>query len=208
MTQDMTDRIAKIDDLDVIKSLKRALIKFAETANVALTDAEGEVNRALMWLENEQRAYWEGQLRKRADHVERCKEAVRMKKLFKDSSGRTPSAVDEEKALRVAINRLDEAEQKQVNVKKFTNKLRKEILLYKGHVQRFATSVQNELPLAGAQLESLLDKLQQYVSLDTATEVKSAAPTASPAAASEIPGGMSRGEAPEPPEAAEDPTQP
>lgn len=195
----MTEGVAKIEDLDVIKSLKRALWKFAETANVALTDAEGEMSRALMWLETEQRAYWDGQLRKRSDAVERCKEAVRMKKLFKDSSGRTPSAVDEEKALRIAIQRLEEAGQKQVNVKKHTHKLRKEILMYKGHVQRFTTSVQNELPVASAQLDSLLDRLHQYLSLDTATEVKSTVQATSQAAPTEVPGGMSRGQAPEPP---------
>jgi hypothetical protein len=192
----VTEKIAKVEDLDAIKSLKRALWKFAETANVALSDAEGEMTRALMWLEGEQRAYWEGQLRKRADHVERCKEAVRMKKLFKDASGRTPSAVDEEKALRLAIRRFEEAEVKRANVKKHTQTLRKEILMYKGHVQRFATSVQNELPMASAQLDSLLEKLQRYISLEAPVEVPSAAASAAgPEVATEqVGGGMSRGD--------------
>ena len=105
----MTERIAKVESLDALKSLKRAVWKFSESANLALTDAEGEMTRALMWLETEQLQYWQTQLRKRADHVERCKEAVRMKKLFKDSTGRYPSTVDEEKALRLAMRRHEEA---------------------------------------------------------------------------------------------------
>ena len=72
----MSDKVAKVEDLDAIKSLKRAIWKFAEAANVALGDAEGEMNRAVMWLEGEQRAYWEGQVRKRHDLVERAREAV------------------------------------------------------------------------------------------------------------------------------------
>ena len=195
----MSEPVARIDDLDVSKSLKAAIWKFAETANVALTDAESEMNRALMWLENEQRAFWEGQLRKRADLVERAKEAVRMKKIFKDSAGRQQSAVDEEKALKIALRRMEEAEQKIVSVKKFTQKLRKEMMMYKGHVQRFATSVQNELPLASAQLDSLLDKLQQYVGLAVPQEIRSAAPdSAASTGGGEVSGGMARGKESEP----------
>jgi hypothetical protein len=197
----MTDRVARVEDLDAIKAFKRAIWKFAEAANVALGDAEGEMNRALMWLEGEQRAYWEGQVRKRADLVERAKEAVRMKKIFKDSTGRQQSAVDEEKKLKVAIKRFEEAEEKVAAVKKHTAKLRKEILMYKGHVQRFATAVQNDLPMASAQLDGLLDRLQQYVALDVPEAVRSTAPSdAGPdASVTQVTGSMSRGEAPEKP---------
>ena len=194
----MSDKVAKVEDLDAIKSLKRAIWKFAEAANVALGDAEGEMNRAVMWLEGEQRAYWEGQVRKRHDLVERAREAVRMKKIFKDSTGRQQSAIDEEKALKVAQKRLEEAEQKVVAVKKHTAKLRKEILLYKGHVQRFATAVQNDLPMASAQLDGLLDRLQKYVAFDVPEAVRSTTSTeaGSDASVTQVTGSMSRGEAP------------
>ena len=195
----MSDKVAKVEDLDAIKSLKRAIWKFTEAANVALGDAESEMNRAVMWLEGEQRAYWEGQVRKRHALVERAKEAVRMKKVFKDSTGRQQSAVDEEKALKVAQKRLEEAEQKVIAVKKHTAKLRKETLLYKGHVQRFATAVQNDLPMASAQLDGLLDRLQKYVALDVPESVRSSASTetAPEASVTQVTGSMSRGEAPE-----------
>ena len=62
-------------------------------ARLALGDAESEMNRVLLWLETEQHAYWSGQVRKRTEAVAKAKEAVRFKKVFKDSSGRTPSAV-------------------------------------------------------------------------------------------------------------------
>jgi hypothetical protein len=206
----MTERVAKVEDLDAIKAFKRAIWKFAEAANVALGDAEGEMNRALMWLEGEQRAYWEGQVRKRADLVERAKEAVRMKKIFKDSTGRQQSAVDEEKKLKVAIKRFEEAEEKVAAVKKHTAKLRKEILMYKGHVQRFATAVQNDLPMASAQLDGLLDRLRQYVALDVPEAVRSTAPSdAGPdASVTQVTGSMSRGEAPEKPAPAPPPAPP
>jgi hypothetical protein len=156
---------ARVDSIDAIKFFRRALFKFAEAANVALGDAESDMLRTLTWLETEQSTYWQGEHRKRTDLVSRCKEAVRMKQLFKDSSGRTPSAVDEEKALAVALRRLEEAEQKIVAVKRYTQKLQKEILLYKGQVQRFATSVQSDVPVAAAKIDAMVEKLEQYVAL-------------------------------------------
>lgn len=156
---------ARVDSIDALKAFRVCLVKFAEAASVALADAEGEMLRTQTWLETEARQYWQGQIRKRHEMVEKCKEAVRMKKLFKDSSGRFPSAVDEEKALATACKRLEEAEQKLVNVKRYTGKLQKEIDLYKGSVQRFATSIQIDVPAAGAKLEAMVRTLQEYVAL-------------------------------------------
>ena len=61
------------------------------------------------WLERDQQTYWQFQMRKRHEDVVRCKEAVRMKKLFKGADGRPASSVDEEKALAVALKRLGAA---------------------------------------------------------------------------------------------------
>src|SRR5579871_5329724 len=128
---------ARVDSIETLKAFKVALWKFQEAAQVALGDAESEATRALMWVENEQDSFWQGQIRKAEQNVVRCKEAVRMKKVFKDASGRQQSAVDEEKALSIAVKRLAEAQAKHVLVKKWARQLQKEIEMYKGGVQRF-----------------------------------------------------------------------
>jgi hypothetical protein len=161
---------ARIDSIDTLKHFRIALIKFAESASTALMDAESDMQQTLNWLESEQLSHWQTQIRKRHDIVERCKEAVRMKKLFKDSSGRTPSAVEEEKALRVAIARFEEAEQKLASTKKYTRVLHREIQTYKGSVQRLATSLSAEIPVAAAMLDKMLASLEQYVSLKAGDE--------------------------------------
>jgi hypothetical protein len=160
---------ARVESIDSIKLFRRALFKFAEAALTALGDAESEPLRVLMWLETEQTTYWQGQLRKRTELVARCKEAVRMKTLFKDSTGRTPSAIDEQKALQAAHRALQEAEEKVVAVKRYTQKLQKEILIYKGQVQRFATTVQSDVPVWAAKLDAMIAKLEEYVALAAPT---------------------------------------
>ena len=134
---------ARVDSVDTLTLFKSALFKFQEAAQIALSDAEGEMNRLLMWVENEQQSFWQNQIRKCEQAVVRAKEAVRMKKLFKDSAGRQQSAVDEEKALQIEMKKLAGAQAKLVAVKRWSRQLQKEIEMYKGGVQRFATTMEH-----------------------------------------------------------------
>jgi hypothetical protein len=167
---------AKVESIDAIRQLRVALIKFAETANVALSDAESDATRTLIWLEHEQVRFWTDQLRKRRTMVERCQEALRMKKLYRDSSGRMPSAVDEEKALRLAVARYEEAERKHAATKKAVGVLTREMMLYKGSVQRMSTAAAADVPNAVAMLAGMLSQLNEYVNLQAPTDAASQAP--------------------------------
>jgi hypothetical protein len=139
------------------------LIKYAEAGKGALGDAEGELSRTLTWLEHEQSAYWAGQIRKRQEMVARTAEKLREKRTFKDATGRLPSAVDEEKAWKIAKARLEEAEAKAAAVKKYVRVLQKAADDYKGSVQGFASTVAHGIPMAVAKLDKLADILRQYV---------------------------------------------
>ncbi len=162
---------AHVESIDAIRDFKVALIKFAQAASVSLSDAESELNRTQTWLETEQMTFWAGQIRKRQELVARAKDAVRQKKLFKDASGRFPSAVDEEKALSIAMRRLAEAEEKFTNTKKWARRLQRESDLYKGSVQRFATTLTGEVPVTVSKLERLVRALEAYIALNPTAEL-------------------------------------
>ena len=172
---------ARVQNIDTLKHFRIALWKFAESANVALGDAEGEVQRTVSWLQGEQQQFWTSQIRKRHEFVNRCKDAVRQKQLFKDSTGRVQSAVDELKALGIAKKKLEEAEQKLINTKRHSGKLQKELHMYKGAVQGFATAVASDLPTAVANLDRMIHSLEAYVSLTASSGVPE--DTATPASA-------------------------
>src|SRR3954471_5648039 len=156
---------ARVENSDALKEFRTRLIKFAEIAQVALADAEGEVQRMLVWLETEANTFWSGQIRKRHEAVEKCKEAVRAKKLFKSPTGSTQSAVEEEKQLRMAQKRLEEAEEKLKNVRRYTPRLQKEISIYKGGVQRLSTTVSSDIPMAIGRLDRMIAAIEAYAAL-------------------------------------------
>jgi hypothetical protein len=162
---------ARIDSIAELRAFRVALIKFVESCTVALGDAESDMQRTMTWLERDQLTFWNGQLAKRAELVTRAKEAVRMKKLYRSPTGATQSAVDEEKALRVAIRLLEEAEQKIVACKQWGRRLQKEIMLYKGGVTRFTSVLGGDVPRALAMLDSMAGSLEEYATLKADTGV-------------------------------------
>ncbi len=161
----MSDSSANVDSIDAIKAFKIALIKFAETGMIALSAAEGEVHRTLLWLQLEQPAHWASQLRKRQEALVRANEAFRAKAMFRDASGRTPDTTQEEKAVQLCKRRIEEAEHKIAAVKKYRGKLEKEFQNYKGGVQRFSSAVQADVPRAADRLERIFAQLDSYVAL-------------------------------------------
>ncbi|HUB26501.1 MAG TPA: hypothetical protein VL992_13830 [Tepidisphaeraceae bacterium] len=151
-------------------TFKVALAKFADGCVAAIGDAEGDVNRILMWLENEQQTHWNVQIRHRQDALSRAEEQLRQKKLFKDSSGRTASAVEEMKMVQKAKMQLEEAQQKLANTKRWAKQLQKEAILYKGAMGRFQTTVSSDIPAAVAYLGALIKLIDDYTAVKATGE--------------------------------------
>jgi hypothetical protein len=171
---------ARVESIESLTRFRIALIKFGEACDLALAGAEAELGRTSMWLETEQLSYWQTQIRHRQEAVERAKEAVRMKRIYKDATGRQQSAVEEEKMLKVAQRRLEEAETKLAATRKYIKVMQRETQMYKGGVQRLATSIADSVPTAASVLANHVETLQRYIGLGPASagsEVSAPAPT-------------------------------
>lgn len=159
---------ARVQSIDAIKAFRISLWKFAEGASRVLDSVDAETQRMLVWLETEQQTYWRGQIQRRTQMVAQAKQALLAKKLYKNADGTRSSAAEEEKALKVAVQRLEEANEKLVNVRRYIPRLQKQILLYRGQVQRFSNVIQIEIPAAANHLDALVTSLEAYVSADLA----------------------------------------
>lgn len=177
---------ARVENIEALKVFKIQLLKFAEKASASLEDAESELQRTVNWLEVEQPNYWASQIKKRHELLERAKEALRMKSLFKDATGRRPSAIDEERAVAAAKRKLEEAMAKAHATKQWAGKFMKEFLLYKGQVTRLMTTCTSDIPAAAAQLNNMVITLEQYAAVPVETVS---------IAAGSVDGGMARGAA-------------
>jgi hypothetical protein len=147
---------------EALMAFRVALIKFQENASAGLGDAESDIHNTIRWLENDQFSYWSTQIRHRQEALARANEAYRQKKLFKDSSGKMASAVEEQKQVTKCQMNLDEAMQKMAATKSWAKRLQKELMLYKGQMQRFQTTVSNDVPSAVGHLGALVHTVQEY----------------------------------------------
>ena len=167
---------ARVDDVDALRLLRVAVVKFSESAQVALDTADAEISSTINWLEGEQSTYWASQVRKRHDKMVQAEEALRQKRIFKDSSGRTPQAVEEMKAVAVTKRRIEEAKNKHAAVRKAIGLLNREGQNYKGGVQRLATDLQTTVPSAVAMLDAIVVKLDEYANLQATLATSQAGP--------------------------------
>ena len=197
----------RVEDSEVFNVLRIALIKFAQAADSALSNAETQVSHTHFWLDGEQTTYWQNQYRARAEAVTKAREAVRQKKLYRDASGRIPSAVEEEKALTKCLAALEEAQRKIEAIRKWKPRLEKENDLFRGGVSRLRKTLEDDIPRAVALLERFAMSVEQYAQIEVP-----AAPEPDAAAPSTLSDSFSRGgdaaespAVPQPPQPKEDP---
>ena len=168
---------AKVGSIDALRQFRAALVKFAESADAAIGDAESEIQRIINWVESEQASYWASQHRKRQEAVVKAKESSLppQNQLFKDVTGGRQGTVEEEKAVALALRRVAESEQKIAAIKRWSRQLEKEFHLYKGSVQRLQTTITSGVPVALGKLDRMVIALDQYVAMGAPTEVTSSA---------------------------------
>lgn len=183
----MSDRV-HVESVDALRRLRVAMIEFAESIGVALDESDAEVQRTDAWLKRDQPGYWKHQVAVRTELYTRAKSELNRKKLQSSALKNRPSCVDEMKALARAERALEEARQKQAEVRRWTPLFDQESFGYFAAVQKLRTTAQAGLPRALAHLDAMIAAIEAY-----APAPQWQGSTAGTPGESE-PGGIARGE--------------
>lgn len=182
----MSDRV-HVESVDALRRLRVAMIEFAESIGVALDESDAEVQRTDAWLKRDQPGYWKHQVALRTELYTRAKSELNRKKLQSSALNNRPSCVDEVKALARAERALEEARQKQAEVRRWTPLFDQECFGYFAAVQKLRTTAQADLPRALAHLDAMIAAIEAYAPTPQWQGSTAAAPD-------ELePGGMARG---------------
>ena len=103
----MPDR-AHITSVDALESFRANLIVYLSKARPTLEEVSADVQRMRDWLENDQRIYWENELRRRSRDLQEAQQALFSSRL---SQLREASAA-EQMAVQRTKRALDEADAK------------------------------------------------------------------------------------------------
>jgi hypothetical protein len=154
----------QVRSLDAIEAFRSSLIVYLSQARPALEEVSAEVLRIRLWLENEQRTYWENQVRRRTKEVEQAQQA-----LF---SGRLGTLKRESTADQMVFHRarraLDEAEGKLRLLKKWTREFDSRAQPLLKQTEKLHTVFSNDMVKAVAYLTQVIGTLAAYAEVSPA----------------------------------------
>ncbi|MFM8640467.1 MAG: hypothetical protein ACKOEL_07525 [Planctomycetota bacterium] len=158
----MGDQV-KVADIETIARFRAALVQAAETFGLALEEAEGDIERTVVWLQTERPDTWRRRIRKAQDEVVACKGALYRKQEIKATPEARPSVVDERKALERAQRRLEHAEEKLRATKRWANELPRQMAIFKGALSTMHVLLDRDMPRMNAMMRRMEEHLDDYL---------------------------------------------
>jgi hypothetical protein len=165
---------ARVSSIDAIREWKDALCVFRSESIEALGAIEMEIRRAFDWLD-EQTRYWQNELRRREEALLVAKNELVRKKMM-PIIGKNPDTTEQDKNLKRARIRLEEAEAKVEQARKLTQVLRQAVVEYEGPGRNLGHMLDAQVPNSVALLERKLDALDAYASMRAPATPREEAP--------------------------------
>ena len=167
---------AHVSSLDAIESFRSSLIVYLSQARPALEEVSAEVVRTRLWLENDQRGYWENQLRRRTKELDEAQQALFSARL---SGLRRESPLDQ-----MAVHRAKRAVEEAVDKLRVIKRWRRD---FDGRVQpllkqmeKLQTVFSQDMVHAVAYLTEMLNLLAAYAEVHAPAATSAPPPSANP----------------------------
>jgi len=149
---------AKITSVEAIELFRAALIVFTSHARPALEEISSEMTRTRLWLENDQRRFWENERRMRSKKMEQAQQ-----ELF---TARLSDFQETTSLLQMTFNRAQravrDAEEKLLRLKKWDRELDNRSAPLLKEVEQMHSFLTSEIPRAIAYLSQVVRALDAY----------------------------------------------
>jgi chromosome segregation ATPase len=149
---------AHITSVEALEAFRATLLIYLSKARPALEEVSADVARMRMWLQNDQRIHWEGQVRRRTRAVEEAQQA-----LFGARISNLREATDgEQKALQKARRALQEAEEKLRRLKQWNREFDNRVQPMVKEMDKTHTVLTTDMVRAVTFLTKAVETLQDY----------------------------------------------
>ena len=149
---------AKITSVEAIELFRAALIVFTSQSRPALEEISSEMTRTRLWLQNDQRRFWENERRVRSKKLEQAQQ-----ELF---NARISDFQETTSLLQMTVNRAQravrEAEEKLARLKKWDRGLDNRSAPLLKEVEQMHSFLTAEMPKAVAYLSQVVRSLDAY----------------------------------------------
>jgi predicted nucleic acid-binding Zn-ribbon protein len=162
---------AQVTSVEALEHFRSDVILFLSQMQPVIDEIGGEVMRVRLWLQGEQKVFWETELRKRRRKLEEAQAELFNARL----SLMQDSTILPQMSLQKAQRAVTEAEQKIVALKKWSRDLEKiaePLLKQVEQLRGFLTADLNRAVIELAEIIRKLDEYAKTVSPVAATETK------------------------------------
>jgi hypothetical protein len=158
---------ARLHTLTTLKDVKTSMLEFVDAVHVALASVDADIIRVSQWLNHERPAHWKAEVRRREDELGRAKMEVERKRLI--AAPEPASLALEQRAVDRAKQRLEHAQRKLANVKRWAPVWDRQAMMYKSSCQGLSDSLHSAIPDATKRLERMMRSLEEYTRLAVPT---------------------------------------
>ena len=149
---------AHVTSVDAIEAFRTTLVIYLSKARPVLEEVSSDILRLRMWLQNDQRMHWEGQVRRRAKILEQAQQALSSARMSRLHQGGTA----EQMAVHKAKHALEEAEGKLKQLKYWNREFDGRVEPLVKQLQKLHTFLANDLVHAAAYLTQTVNTLAAY----------------------------------------------
>lgn len=156
----MADKV-HVTSVDALESFRANLILYVSRARPTVEEVSSDVLRIRLWLQNDQRLHWEGQLRRRTKELEQAQAALSGARLSDLRGDKTV----EQNAVRKAKAALEEAEAKLKRLKQWNREFDTQVQPLVKQLEKLHTVLSNDMLLANAYLTKAIHTLAAYAEM-------------------------------------------
>jgi hypothetical protein len=153
---------AHVTSLEVLDSFRTALILYTDKARGVLDEVGAEIVRMKLWLETEQRSYWERQVRRRKRDLEQARQVLFNARLSQPHGASAPDFA----AVRQATRALREAEEKRGRVKRWSREYERRVETLDSKLNTMRNILSQRMPMAAAYLAEAAGTLGAYAEME------------------------------------------
>ncbi len=152
---------AHVRSSESIEAFRCALQKFQQRVEDALAELDGQIRRAVDWIEHNRPAYWEQQRRDADDAIHEAKLNLERCLIYRMTDER-PACREERAALKQAQVRQDSCREKIEQVRHWKRNMNHEMFQYQGRVGKLRRMLEHDIPRANGVLQNILRQLESY----------------------------------------------
>jgi hypothetical protein len=157
----MAEQQAKVRSVDAIEAFRSQLILFLSKAKPTLEEAVGELTRTRLWVENEQKSYWQREVKTRKQKLEQAQSELFSARLSRIEK---PSAA-QQMAVHRAQRAIHEAEDKLRVLKKWERELETRTEPMVKLIEQLHGYLTTDMGKAVALLGEIIKTLQAYAEM-------------------------------------------